>query len=51
MSISIEDDNVNEALEQFFASLIFESTGLDGSIQLSPDTAVVMIGDDDGKWH
>ena len=49
VSISIEDDNVNEALEQFFAGLTFESTGSDGSIQLSPDTAVVLIGDDDGK--
>ena len=46
-SIFIRDDNVNEALEQFFASLALLSGS--GNIQFSPRSAVIMIADDDGK--
>ena len=46
VSIAISSDDINEAVEQFFASL---SISGDVSIELDPLSAVIMIIDDDGE--
>lgn len=53
MTITIENDNVNEALEQFFAGLRprLQRNDVDDSIELTPFTAVIMIMDDDGTLY
>ena len=49
VSITITDDRVNEPLEEFFLALEFVSVGVDESIQLNPDMAVIRITDNDGQ--
>ena len=48
--ISIVEDNIDETLENFFASLtLISSDG--GSVQLRPDRAVVIIRSVGGKLY
>lgn len=49
ISIFINDDNVNEGLEQFFAGLEFESVDIGKTIQLNPNTVTIKITDNDGQ--
>lgn len=49
MSIPIGDDSISEGVEQFFAGLSFESVSAQQNIDLNPSTAVIMIGDNDGR--
>lgn len=49
VSIPIGDDELSEGLEQFFVGLSFGSISSEQNIDLNPSTAVIMIGDNDGK--
>lgn len=47
VDIIINNDDINEIIEEFGASISFEGDASDG-IQLVPDQATVQITDDDG---
>lgn len=49
ISISINDDDINEGPEQFFARLEFQNVDVDSTIALSPNTVVIRIIDNDGN--
>ena len=44
----ITDDNVDEEIEQFIASLSFASSPVNG-VQLQPNMTAILIEDNDGK--
>ena len=48
VSISIEDDNIDEVLENFFASLTLVSSDED-NVLLEPNEAEISIVDNDGN--
>ena len=55
MTITLNDDNINENLEDFVASLSFEFA-VSGAIVLQPDEAMIQVTDNDGTclktvWH
>ena len=49
MIISLSDDDINENVENFMASLAFQGI-VRSTIRLLPDTTTIQIVDDDGKF-
>ena len=47
VAIPIVDDNVNEAIEQFFGLLTLETT--DANVEVNPSQATFEINDNDGR--